>query len=454
MISSSPTSRRRRRIHTAIAWLLGSFLCGQFASPDQEGPTIRSLKNRAEITNGWLKTRLRDVLPGLMRREGVDMWIVICREHAEDPVFFSLVPAPSMFAWRLSMLMFYDRGAAGVECLSVNRYGSGDFNREMADYYAPAWEPENLDPWQRLAEVVRARRPKTIAINESKTFAFADGLSASLKIELVRALGPDYAGRLVSAERLAVGWLEYRTPEELRVYPQIVALTHGLIRGAFSHQAIVAGVTTIDDLGWWFRRRIAELQLATWFQPTFYVSKHPGSDPKDARIVQRGDLLRCDVGINYLGLNSDIQEVAYVLCEGETDAPAGLKDALVQANRLQDILAGELKEGASGNAILLSALAKARAAGLKPKIYSHPLGYHGHAAGPRIGLGDMQEGVPGMGDFPLHVNTVWAVELSVHVPIPEWDGREITLALEQDAAFTAAGASFLDGRQTCLHLIR
>jgi hypothetical protein len=448
------SASRRRFPHAVIASLLGLWICASPASSAQTGATVLAPKERARITNGWLKTRLRDVLPALMRREGLDMWIVICREHAEDPVFFSLVPAPSMFAWRLSMLVFHDRGAAGVECLSVNRYGSGDFNREMGDYYTPAWEPENLDPWRRLAAVVKARNPRKIGINESMTFALADGLSATLKSELVRTLGAQYSGRLVSAERVAVGWLETRTADELAAYPQIVALTHGLIREAFSPHAIAPGTTTIDDLGWWFRRRLAEEQLTTWFQPTFYVIKHPGADPQDARIVQRGDLVRCDVGVNYLGLNSDIQEVAYVLREGEKDAPAGLKAALAQANRLQDILMGELKEGLAGNAILASALSKARAAGLGPKIYSHPIGYHGHAAGPRIGMSDAQDGLPGMGDFPLHADTVWAVELSVRAAIPEWDGREITMALEQDAAFAAKGAFFLDGRQTRLHLIR
>jgi Xaa-Pro aminopeptidase len=389
-----------------------------------------------------------------MRREQIDMWVVICREHNEDPVYTTLVPAPSLFAWRLTMLVFFDRGEAGIERLIVNRYGSGDLHKAFADYYTPAFEPENLDPWQRLARIVAARNPKKIAVDESDTFAFADGLTATHKSMLLKALDPEYARRIVSGGRLTVGWLERRSAEELAFYPTIVALNHLVVAEAFSNRAITPGVTTIDDLAWRVRERIAELKLGTWFQPMFYIVRSPASTGGNPRVVQRGDLLRCDIGITYLGLAADIQQVAYVLRPGETDAPKGLRDALAAGNRLQDILVGEMKPGLSGNAILASALSKARAAGLNARIYSHPIGYHGHAAGSRIGLPDMQDGVPGMGDYPVYGDTCWAIELGVRVPIPEWDNLEISMALEEDAAVTAGGVKFLDGRQTRIHLIR
>jgi Xaa-Pro aminopeptidase len=171
-------------------------------------------------------------------------------------------------------------------------------------------------------------------------------------------------------------------------------------------------------------------------------------------VIQRGDLLRCDIGVTYLGLNSDIQQLAYVLRENETDAPKGLTGALAKGNRLQDILIAEMKEGRTGNEVLAAALKKAKAEGLVPRIYSHPIGYHGHAAGTRIGLPDMQDGVPGMGDYPLFADTCFAIELSVGAVVPEWDNQQITMALEEDAALTSRGVAFLDGRQTKLRLIK
>ncbi len=430
------------------------FILWAWPSPGQEPPKILGLKERAAVYNGWLKVRLEQVLPEIMRREDIDMWVVICREHNEDPVYQTLVPYPNMFAWRLTMFVFHDRGKDGLEYLSVNRYGSGDFNKELGDYYKPSWEPENIDPWQRLAEIIRARNPKKIAINESQTFAFADGLSATDKAYLLKALGPEYSRRLVSAERVVVGWLERRTKEELEVYTQIASLNHQIVAEVFSRKAVRPGATTIDDLSWWTRERIAALNLEAWFQPTFYILRRQTSPWKNSRVIQPGDLLRCDIGITYLSLNTDIQESAYVLTDNETGAPQGLKDALRKGNRLQDILIGEFKERRTGNEILAAALKKAVAEGLKPRIYSHPLGYHGHAAGPRIGQSDMQEGVPGMGDYPLFPDTCFAIELSVRAVIPEWDNQEIQMALEEDAIFTSRGVFFLDGRQTKLYLIR
>jgi hypothetical protein len=447
--------RQARAGKTVLCTMVLLFLIlGQLPAQSGKAPSVLRMQERAAVYNRWLKIRFDKVLPEIMRREGIDMWVVICREHNEDPVYATLVPYPSMFAWRLTMFVYFDRGENGVERLTVNRYGGGDLHKEFSDYYQPAWEPENLDPWQRLAQIIRVRNPKKIAINESKTFAFADGLSAANKSLLVQSLGPEYAGRLVSAERLAVGWLERRVPEELEFYPRIVALNHQIIAEVFSRKVITPGVTTIDEMAWWVRERMAELKLATWFQPMFYIIRPKGAVQKESRTVQRGDLLRCDIGITYLSLNADIQEVAYVLKENETDAPQGLKDALAKGNRLQDILVGELKGGMTGNEILAAALKKARAEGLVPRIYSHPLGYHGHAAGTRIGLPDMQDGVPGMGEYPFYLDTCWAIELGVRAVVPEWDNMEIQMALEEDAAITSRGTYFLDGRQTRIRLVK
>ncbi len=331
--------------------------------------------------------------------------------------------------------------------MTVSRYG-------ISDLYKSVWEPEKIDQWKRLAEVIKDRKPKKIGIDESNTFVFGDGLSASHKAKLVEALGPEYAKRLLSAERIAVGWLERRTPQELEVYPQIVAIAHKIIADAFSRNVITPGVTTTDDVVWWMRERIAELKLGTWFQPSISIQRPKTGETKGSRIIHRGDLLHCDMGITYLGLNTDTQEHAYVLRQGEDDAPKGLRDALAQGNRLQDIFLAEFKELKTGNEILAAALKKAKDEGLKPSIYTHPLGFHGHAAGPTIGLWDKQGGVPGEGDYPLFYDTCFSIELNIKASLPEWDNQDVQIALEEDAAFTRAGIFFIDGRQTKFFLIK
>jgi len=415
-------------------------------SGEEDMPSILSMRERNAVVNNWLRIRLEKLLPELMRRENIDMWVVICREYNEDPVFFSLVPYNSLAARRLTMLVFYDRGEKGVERLAVSRYGIGNF-------YKGVWEPEKIEQWECLAKVIKERNPKRIGINESDTFAFGDGLSSSLKKKLLRALGPEYSSRLYPAEELAVGWLERRIPEELEVYPHIVAIAHRIIAEAFSREVITPGVTTTQDVSWWIREKFRGLRLGNWFHPSVSIQRSKKSK-NQGNIILRGDLLHCDIGITYLRLNTDTQEHAYVLREGEKDAPQGLKEALKLGNQLQDIFIGEFKEGKTGNEILAVALKKAKEAGLKASIYTHPLGFHGHAAGPTIGLWDNQDKVSGKGDYHLYYDTCYAIELNIKTNLAEWGGQEIRIALEQDAAFTRDGVYFLDGRQTKFHIIK
>ena len=437
--------RANRSVPLLMLFVLAGSLAPILATAQM--PAVLPLRERGPIYDRWLKDRLNTVLPEIMRRQGIDMWLVICREYEEDPVYLSLVPLDSFSARRLSMLVFYDRGKEGLEKFTVGRYGIGDL-------YKAVWDPDKIGQWERLAQVVKERNPKRIGIDESEVFAFGDGLSASNKAALIKALGPELSKRLVSAERLAVGWLERRTPEELEVYSRIVAVAHSIIAEAFSDKVITPGATTTEDVVWWMRDRIAALKLATWFQPSISVQRPKTSPFKDSDVIHRGDMLHCDMGIVYLGLCTDTQQLAYVLREGETDVPKGLKEGLAQGNRLQDILVAEFREGRSGNEILSAALKKAKESGLRPSIYTHPLGVHGHAAGPTIGLWDRQDGVPGAGDYPLFTETCYSIELNIMAAVPEWDGQDVQFALEQDAAFEPHGARFLDVRQTNFLLIR
>lgn len=411
-----------------------------------ELPVVLSLRQQAAVYNDWLKARLDGILPELMRQEGFDMWLVICRENNEDPVFASLVPFTNLYASRTSMLVFFDKGAEGVERLTVSRSGIGSL-------YKSAWEPEKVDQWVRLAQIVKERNPRKIGINESETFNYGDGITASLKKKLMASLPTEFAPRVQSSERLAIRWLERRSPEELEVYPQIVAIAHRIIAEAFSRAVIQPGITTTDDVVWWMRERSRQLGLSNWFQPSVDIQRPKGSPHKD-NVIHRGDLLHCDFGINYLRLCTDTQQMAYVAREGEDEAPKGLRDAFGQGNRLQDILLAEMKTGRTGNEILLAALKHAKDEGLRPSIYTHPLGVHGHAAGPIIGLWDQQGGVPGLGDFPLYEDTVHSIELNVTATVREWGNQDVRIPIEQDAAFTRTGPYFLDRRQTALIVIR
>ena len=415
-------------------------------------PEVLPMRERAEVQDRWLADRLETVVPALMRREGIDLWIVSAREYDEDPVIETMLPATWLAARRRTTLVFWDDGDT-VERLAVARYDVGPFPR--------AWDPETQpDQWARVAEIVAERDPQRIGVNRSETFATADGLSSTEYEALRAALPATYRDRLVSAERLAVGWLETRTEAELATYPTIVRLARGILHEGLSGAAITPGVTTTDDLSWWYRDRVRSLGLTAWFHPSVSIQRADAagtdgdfSGRPDAGTILPGDLLWVDFGISYLGLQTDTQQMAYVLRPGETEAPGGLAAGLAAANRLQDLLTDQFVTGRTGNAVLAAALDAARAEGLAATIYTHPIGFHGHGAGPTIGLWDQQGGVPGRGDYPLFPNTAHSIELNVAAPVPEWDGRTVRFMLEEDAVFDGETVRYLDPRQEALLLI-
>lgn len=418
-------------------------------------PAVLDHRDRVEPVNAALKTRLDELLPGLMRETGIDMWLVINREYNEDPVYLTLVPEPVFAARRTTILVIHDPGQGEpLERLTVSRY-------PLAGFYESAWDGGSEDQqWERLAEIVRERDPKRIGIDVSPEWAFADGLSHGLHQKLVAALGEEMSARLVSAEDLVIRWLETRTAAELASYPHIVALARSVIGEAFSSKVITPGVTTTEDVAWFIRERYAELGLPIWFMPYVNVQREgvvfDRDDPffgKSDVVIMPGDVLHTDVGITYLRMNTDTQEMGYVLRPGETDVPAGLKRALAVGNRWQDLLTGEFRSGRAGNDILARALAASQKAGILGSIYTHPIGYYGHGPGPTIGMWDNQGPTPVEGDWKLHPNTAYAIEGNVKVPVPEWDGQLVQIKMEQTALFDGEKVIYLAGRQTEWHVV-
>lgn len=418
-------------------------------------PAVLPERARPDAVNAMLKDRLDNLLPALMRETGIDMWLVINREYGEDPVYLTLVPEPVFAARRTTMLVFFDRGGEkGVERLTVSRY-------PMRGYYDAAWEGGDLDAqWKRLAEVIRERNPKKIGINVSRTWAFGDGLTHGMHEQLMEALDPALRSRVVSAEDLAVRWLEQRTAKELETYPHIVALARSVIAEAFSSKVITPGVTTTDDVAWYIRQRYADLGLPIWFMP-YVNAQRPGlaCTPENPfcggdGVIQRGDVLHTDVGITYLRLNTDTQEMGYVLRLGETDVPEGLKKAFAIGNRWQDLLTGEFRTGRTGNEVLAAAKAAHEKEGIRSAVYTHPLGFFGHAPGPTVGMWDNQGPTPVYGDWKIRANTAYAIEGNVKVPVPEWDGQLVQIKMEQSAVFDGRRVHYLAGRQTAFHVVK
>lgn len=434
------------------------------ASTGDRNPTV-DLRADADRHDALLQRRLDELVPLAMERADLDVWLVLGREHAEGTVLRSMLPATWLQARRLTALVLTrDRATGAVTRQAVSRYAVGTA-------FPSCWDPEaQPDQWARIAEVVGAGDPRRIGIDVSANLGHGDGLSATDHAALVAALPERLRERLVSAEPAAATWLGTRLPEEVESLREAARLTHGYLRRALSAEAIAPGVTTTHDLEWWLRQRVHDDGLASWFHPTVRLqqalppggSAEPGSGPgsfadhPDAQVVQPGDLVHIDFGIVWHGLCTDQQQNGYVLRPGESEPPPELVAALAGANRLQDLLLAELRPGRSGDEVLAATRAAAIAEGLRPQVYSHPLGIQGHGAGPAIGLWDAQDGVPGAGGLPVEPQTCWSIELSVHHDAPGWPDGVVQLSLEEDAYLgeaAEAGVEWLDGRQTALHLI-
>ncbi len=433
-------------LSSLICLLLSSFSI----SSQIDMPEILGEKERAAIVDEILEQRLDELLPVLMKREGIDMWIVISREYNEDPVLKTMLPSTWLSARRRTILVFHqNKENETLEKIAIARYDVGKLLKGEWDLDVYS------DQWVALMEIVKDRNPDNIGLNISGDFGLADGLVQTEYTSFMEYLPVEFHDRVVSAENLAIAWLETRCDKELEIYPTICKIGHQILQEAFSSEVIVPGETATIDVVWWLRDRVRSLGLDTWFHPTVSLQR---KDPENfdhlrtfskrptRQVIQKGDLLHVDFGITYLRLNTDQQQHFYVLKDGENAVPASIQQAFKNSNRLQDILTSNFKDGATGNQILLNSLETAKDEGLNPSIYTHPIGTHGHAAGPTIGMWDQQEGVKGRGDYPLFRNTAYSIELNTSTQIPEWN-KIIRIMLEEDGVWGEEGFYYIDGRQ-------
>lgn len=407
---------------------------------------VLSVKEQAVTINEVLTDRIDHLLPKLMDEAKIDCWVIISREYNEDPILKTFLPAEWLSARRTTMLVFYrDKKNESIHSYAIARYQVG--KRIQA-----AWNPEKEpNQWKALSKLIDSLNPNQIALNTSKDYGHADGLHYTEFNELNNAMSPNLLKKIVSAEKLGVAWLETRTEKEMTFYPTLLAISHQIIKEGFSNKVIQPNKTTTNDLVWWFRQKVSDLGLSTWFHPSVEIQRREINE-KDV-IIRRGDLLHVDFGISYLRLNSDVQEHAYVLLPNEKTAPAELVAAFNKTNRLQDILTSNFKTGRTGNEILAASLNQAKAEGIQPSIYTHPIGFHGHAAGTTIGMWDMQQGVPGSGDYAMRPNTCYSIELNATHTISGWD-RPVRIALEQNGCYNGSSFDYLDGRQKTILLIQ
>ncbi len=468
------TGTVRGRLKTiAIAFALAITTLAPLGGQSTPQRPFGTLREQAAMQQQWLKKRLDTFLPALMRKYAIDMWVVPMREYNEDPVFPAVTSPETFAARRRTIYVFFDKCAAkgtppAADCVErialggTSQGGVFDARRSARPaassigrgQQAELWGDEQ---WIALRSLIEERNPRVIGIDRSTVFAFSDGLSSGELKGMSAALGDKWTARFKDAEGLPLDLVAVRLPEEEAFYTRMQEVVWSMTQEMFSSKTITPGTTHTSDLVWWWRQRVNDLGLGTWFQPSVEVQRKGASETQlgDDPVIQPGDVLHCDVGITVARLNTDTQHMAYVLRPGETDAPEGLRHALAQSNALQDITMEEIRPGRTGDEILSSARARMKAKGINGSLYSHPIGFNGHGAGPLIGLWDYQDGVVGRGEAKVIPSMWFSIELQATTPVPEWGGQPVRMAQEEDAIIGADGRiRWALRRQDQLFLVR
>ena len=435
--------------------LLTLTVSSQTRNTREQLPKLLTVREQQTVREGWLKKRLDTMLLPMMRQQKIDMWIVVNEEFHADPVTAYIAP-PLPYVGRRDFFIFADRGGDRLDRLAVVRYPE-----EHLKYFFEILNPPGREIAPTLRRIVEERKPKTIALNMGGTRGATNGLTQDSYKYLANAVGPDYESRFVPAAPLIVEYLDTRLPEELETYRTAVAVTDLLTQRAFSNEVITPGKTTVGDVRWWFLQQVNNLGLDVWFQPDLRVQRQshdPGktqqflSVAEESTVIQRGDVIHIDCGLNYMGLSTDWQKMGYVLRPGEKDVPEGLKKALANTNRLQDALFEHIEPGVKGFEVYDATMADMKKLGIEAMIYSHSVGNQGHALGASI---DFRRPSAGTSlEPPFREGSYTAIELNTSTPVPEWDGQKVTIMMEDDAYLTKDGMKWFRPRQTAFYLIR
>jgi Xaa-Pro aminopeptidase len=454
------TSSWRRTRGPAVLALAGVLLAcrdarhpaGEVAAPPDP---LAPASVRARVEREWAvkAEKMTRHLQPIMRKHGVDLWIVMSRENVVDPVL-ELFGGLGITGWygHRNAYLFYDPGGdRPLQRIAIGTHLSQHVKR-FYDELVP-YGQEGLAPHLRRA--VRTRDPKRIAVDESRTVSMADGLTVSMKAYLIEAIGAPYRDRLVSAEPILVEYASTHTAAEHEIAREASRATYEIIRRALSNEVITPGRTTLLDVHYWI--------TAEWKRQGFEFNFPAGVDlhrrggverSDDDTVIERGDVLHVDFGVRLSGIVTDQQKMAYVLRDGESAPPAGLVKAFADSARMAAIVVEELRVGRTGEAIKRAAEARAAQEGLEANVYSHVQDYWVHGAGVWINP-YWPERYGERPRFPLRGGEWVSLEFSTTTAVPEWGGEKVRMRREEDLLVHPDGrVEYLSGPQTELWVIR
>lgn len=456
MISYFATAASRW-MRAALPIVAASTACGPAANSEAPGADVSAglldWSEQIEVREAWLQKRHAMLLP-MMRRHGIDMWIVINEEFHDDPLTEYVAP-PRPYTGRRDVFVFVDAGDEGLRKVAATGY----WEETVARFFESPVDPRSSG--EVLKELYETYRPAAVGLGIGGSRGMTRSLTYDSYQFLAEAMGRDAERRFVSAAGLIEEYLATRLPEEFEHYERLVALTERITRRALSDEVVQPGVTTVGDVRNFMYDAMWTNGVTTWFQPDLRVQRQGmeqvGSRgflavAEEATVIQPGDLVHIDFGISYMGLDSDWQKMAYVLRPDETDAPDGLKAAMANTNALQDaLMLRASRPGKTAGEAYEATMAEMEEHGIVAQIYSHPLGNHGHGVGASIDFRSAGREDAATGD--LVEGSYISIELNTKTAVPEWDGQEVYVMQEDPAYLTADGWRFFRPRQEEFYLI-
>jgi Xaa-Pro aminopeptidase len=426
-------------------------------APAAGAPALLPLSRQIAIREEWLAKRQAMLLP-LMRKHDVGMWIVVNEEFHADPLTAYVAP-PRPYAGNRDFFVFVDAGGAGLKRIAITGYAEDNLKR----FFESPDEPVPAD--QRLAQLVEQYDPRTIALGIGGARGVTRSLTFDTHAFISRAVGPKYAARFKSAADLIEEYLDTRLPEEKEHYTTAVALTEYLTRRALSNEVITPGKTTVGEVRNWLFDALGSHGVGTWFQPDMRVQRAGAASPtsrgflavaSEQTVIERGDVIHVDFGLTYMGLDTDWQKMAYVLRDGETEVPEGLKRAMANTNTLQDaVMRRHSKPGKLAGDVYLDTMAEMGERKIEAMIYSHPVGAQGHGLGASIDFRSSQrQDIAQQAGRRLRSGSYISIELNTGTPVPEWDGQKVFVMMEDVAWLDEDGWRFFRPRQESWYLIR
>jgi len=406
------------------------------------GAGAQEARRRWEMQRQIRLDKFEQVLPRVMRAHGIEMWIVAVKENHREPLWEDLGRG---YVSGIGYYVFTDRGGARVERAALGPSGYLIEESGAYDLFAPA---------STLAAFVKARDPKTIAINMSAEIGPADGLSHAMYEHLVQTLGEPFVSRFVSAERLVSEFRSRRVSAEIVAFGEAAGIAVQLAERALSNEVITPGRTTLEDVAWWLQDRLLERGLGSEFDmPSVYVTGPEGiAAVSTARIIQPGDVVMIDWGVQLMNFGTDVKRVAYVLKPGEAAPPASIQAAFDRALAVRDVLKRAIRPGVRADETMKHMDAALRAAGYGVIAFNtpnaddktdvaygfHPVGNTGHDIGPSLTTWQ-----PLQATFELYPRHIFSFEYFAYSPIAEWGGRKLRIPIEDDAILMEEGIQFL-----------